>query len=216
MTTVERHFFKGNSRCCYQERSNGIWAGPPQWYPVLYSTDILWTPCCCCSGAKLCPTLLPHGLQHTRLPCPSLSPGLCSNSCPLSWSCHPVISSCHPLLLLPSIFPSIRVFSKEVAFVSGDQSIGASASVLPMNIQGWFPLGLTSWISLLSKGLSRVFSNTTIQKHQFFSTQPFLWSNSHIHTWLLEKPWLWLWTTNCKPLLAKWCLCSLIHCLGLS
>ena len=94
---------------------------------------------------------------------------------------------CRPLLLLPSIFPSIRVFSKELALCISGQSIGASASVLPMNIQGRFPLKLTDLISLQSKGHSRVFSNTTIQKHQFFSTQPSLRSNSHIHTWLLEK-----------------------------
>ena len=97
---------------------------------------------------------------------------------------------CHPLLLLPSIFPHIRIFSKSQLFASGGQSIGASASapVLPMNIQDWFPLGWTDLISLLFKGLSRVFSSTTVLRHQFFSVQPSLWSNSHIHTWLLEKP----------------------------
>ena len=97
---------------------------------------------------------------------------------------------CHPLLLLPSIFPSIRVFPMSQFFTLGGQSIGvsASASVLPMNIQDWFPLGWTGWISLQSKGLSRVFSNTTAQKHQFFSAQLSLWSNSHIHTWPLGKP----------------------------
>ena len=96
---------------------------------------------------------------------------------------------CYPLLL-PSIFPSIRVFSISQFFASGGQSIGASASasVLPMNIQDWFPLGLTGLISLLFKGLSRVFSSTTVQKHQFLGTQLSLWSNSLIHTWLLEKP----------------------------
>ena len=96
---------------------------------------------------------------------------------------------CHPLLL-PSIFPSIRVFSNESVLRIRWPNIGvsASASVLPMNIQGWFPLGWTGWISLQSKGLSRVFFNTTVQKHQFFGTQLSLWSNSHIHTWLLEKP----------------------------
>ena len=101
---------------------------------------------------------------------------------------------CHPLLLLPSIFPSIRVFSNELALASGGQSIGtsASSSVLPMNIQGWFPLGLTGLISLQFKGLSRVFSNITVQKHQFFGIQPSLWPNSHIQKWLLEKPELWL------------------------
>ena len=95
------------------------------------------------------------------------------------------------LILLPSIISSIRVFSnKSQLLASGGQSTGAlaSASVLPMNIQDWFALGLTGLISLLSKGLSRVFSNTTVQKHQFFGAQPSLWSNSHIHTWLLEKP----------------------------
>ena len=97
---------------------------------------------------------------------------------------------CHPLLLLHSIFPSIRVYSNEWFFRSDSQSIGvsASASVLPMNIQDWFPLGLTGLTSFHSKGLSRVFSNTTDQIHQFFGTRPSLWSDSHIHTWLLERP----------------------------
>ena len=119
-----------------------------------------------------------------------------SRSLPKPMSIESVMPSnhlilCHPLLLQPSIFPSIRVFSNESAlFASGGQTIGvsASASVLPMNIQDWFPLGWTGWISLQSKGLSRVFSSTTVQKHQIFHTQPSLWSNSHIHTWLLEKP----------------------------
>ena len=98
---------------------------------------------------------------------------------------------CCPLLLLPSIFPSIRVFSDELTLWSGGQSIGvsASASVLPMNIQGWFPLELTGFISLQPKGLSKVFSNTTVQKHQFFGAQPSLWSNSHITTIILIKIW---------------------------
>ena len=97
---------------------------------------------------------------------------------------------CHPLLLLPSTFSSIRSFPVSQLFASGGQSIGvsASASVLPMNIQDWSPLGWTGWISLQSKGLSRVFSNTTVQKHQFFSTQPSSWFNNHICTWPLEKP----------------------------
>ena len=96
----------------------------------------------------------------------------------------------HPLFLLPSIFPRIRVFSNESVLSSDGQSTGVStlASVLPMNIQDWFPLGWTGWISLQSKGLSRVFSNTTVQKHEFLIAQHPLWSNSHIHTWLLEKP----------------------------
>ena len=121
---------------------------------------------------------------------------------------------CHPLLLLPSIFPSIRSFPMSQFFASGGQSIGASAltSVLPVNLRGWFPLGLTGLISLLSKGFSRVFSSTIVWKHQFFSAQPSLWSNSHIHTWLPEKPYLCLY----RPLSVKWDLCFLICCLGLS
>ena len=96
---------------------------------------------------------------------------------------------CHPLLL-PSVFPASGSFPVSQLFTSGGQSIGASASasVLPVNIQGWFPLGLTGWISLQSKGLSRVFSSTTVQKHQFFVAQTSLWSNSHLLTWILEKP----------------------------
>ena len=99
---------------------------------------------------------------------------------------------CHVLLFLPSIFPRINqthwTFPMSQFFVSGGQSIGASASALPMNMQDWFPLGWTGWISLQSKGFSRVFSKTTVQKHQFFGFQLSLWSNFHIHTWLLEKP----------------------------
>ena len=137
---------------------------------------------------SLCSTLWPHGLQHARLCCPSLSPRVCSNSCPLSLRCHPVISSSvTPFSSCPQSFPASESFPVSQLFTSGGQSIGASATVLPLNIQGWFPLGLTSLISLLSRRLSRVFSSTTVQKHQFFGTQPFLWSNSHIHTWLLEN-----------------------------
>ena len=97
---------------------------------------------------------------------------------------------CHPLLLLPSIFPKSWSFPMNWFFTLSGQSIGGpdSASVSPMIIQDWFPLGLTEIISFQSKGLSRVFSNYTVRKHQFFGAQPSLWSNSHIHTWLLEKP----------------------------
>ena len=118
-----------------------------------------------------------------------ISPWVCENSCPLSWWCHPTISS-RLLFLLPSIFPGIGSFPVSQFFTSGGQSIGvsASASGLPKNIQDWFYLGLTGLISLQSKRLSRVFSNTTVQKHQFFGDQPSLWFNSHIHTWLLEIP----------------------------
>ena len=141
-----------------------------------------------CSVLSNC--LQPHALQHARQPCPTPTPRVYSNSCPLSQWCYPIIlSSVVPFSCLQS-FPASGSFLMSQLFASGGQSIGASAlaSVLPMNIQGWFHLGLTGWISLLSKGLSRVFSDTTVQKHQFFSTQFSWWSNSHICTWLLEKP----------------------------
>ena len=121
-----------------------------------------------------------HGLQPARLPCPSLSPWVCpslSPSGPLSWGCHLTISSSvTPFSSFPQSFPASVSFPRSWLFTSGGQSIGvsASASVLPMNIQGWFPLGLTGLISLLSKELSSVFSNTTVQKHQFFGAQPSL------------------------------------------
>ena len=140
-------------------------------------------------------SLWPHGLQHVRLPCPSPTPGAYSNSCPSYCWCHPTISSSViPFSSYLQFCPASGSFPMSQVFTSGGQSIGASASasVLPLNILGLFPLGLTGWNSLLSKRLSRVFSNTTVRKHQFFGTQPSLWSNSHIHTWLLEKPWLWL------------------------
>ena len=135
-------------------------------------------------------SLQPHGLQHTRLPCPSPTPGAYSNSRPLSWWCHPTISSSvEPFSSCLQSFPASGSFQMSQFFTSGGQRIGvsASASVLPMKIQDWFLLGLTGLISLQSKGLSRVFSNTTVQKHQFFGAQPSLWFNSHIHAWLLEK-----------------------------
>ena len=136
-------------------------------------------------------SLQPHGLQHTRLPYPSPTPRACSNSCPSSQWCHPTISSfIIPFSSCLQSCPASGSFPMSQFSRWGGQSIGASASasVLPMNIQDWFPLGLIGCIALQSKGLSRVFSNTTVQKHQFFSPQFSLWSNSHIHTWLLEKP----------------------------
>ena len=127
-------------------------------------------------------SLWPHGLPHTRLPCPLLSPGVCSDSWPLSRWCHPnILSSVTRFYSCSQIFPSTRVFfqwvhsSNQVAKVLEFQL----HSVLPMNSQGWFPLGLTGWIFLLSKGLSRVFSSTTFWKHQFFGSQPSLLSNSY-------------------------------------
>ena len=131
-----------------------------------------------------------HGLQHARFPCPSPTPRACSHSCPLNKWCHPTISSSViPFSHLQS-FPTSGSFTMSQVFESGGQrnGVSASASVLPVNIQDISPLGWTGWISLPSKGLSRVFSNTTVQKHQFFSAQLSLWSDSHIHTWFLEKP----------------------------
>ena len=136
-------------------------------------------------------SLRPHGRQHTRPPCPSAAPGVYSTSCSLSWWCHPTISSSViPFLSCPQSFPVSGSLPKSELFTSGGQSTGASASasVLPVNIQDSFPLGLIGWPSLQSKGRSRVFSNITVQKHQFFSVQLSSQSNSHIHTGLLEKP----------------------------
>ena len=130
-------------------------------------------------------TLQQHGLQHARPPCPLPTTGVHSNSCPLSRWCHPaILSSVVPFSSCLQSFPASMSFPMSLLFASGDQNIGASASasVLPMNIQGLFPLGLTGLISLQSKGLSRVFSSTLIRKHQFFGAQPSLWSNSHICT----------------------------------
>ena len=129
--------------------------------------------------------------QHTRPPCPSPTPGVHSDSHPSSQWCHPAISSSVvPFSSCPQSLPASESFPMSQFFTSGGQSIGisASASVLPKNIQDWFPLGLTGLISLQSKGLSRVFSNTTVQKHQFFGAQPSSQFNSHIHTWPREKP----------------------------
>ena len=143
-------------------------------------------------------SLGPHGLQHTG----SLSftdPRVCSNACPLSCWCYlNISSSANPFSFCLHSFPASGSFPVSQLFASGGQSIGASASVLSMNIQGWFPLGLTNVISLQSKGLSRVFSNTTVQKCQFFGPQLSLWSNSDISTWRLEKPYLWLHTDLCQ------------------
>ena len=137
-------------------------------------------------------SLWSHGLQHARLPCPSPTPGPYSDSCPLSQWCHPtILPSVIPFSSCLQSFPVSGCFPMSWFFASGGQRIGisasASASVLPMNIHDWVPLGWTGWISLQSKGLSRVFSNTTVQKHQFFIAQLSWLSNSHIHTWLLEK-----------------------------
>ena len=143
-------------------------------------------------------SLQPHRLQHTRHPCPSPTPEVYSNSCPLSQWCHPTISSSVvPFSFCLQSFPVSGSFQMSQLFATGSHSIevSASASVLPMNIQDWLLLGWTGWISFQSKGLSRVFSNTTVQKHQFFDAQLSLWSNSHIHIWL---------TTGKTTALTRW------------
>ena len=135
-------------------------------------------------------SLRSHGLQHARIPYPSLFPRVCSNSCPMSQWCYPIISSSViPFSCLQS-FPASGSFQMSQFFASGGQSIigvSASTSVLPMNTQDWPPLAWTGWTSLQSKGLSGFFSNTTVQNHQFFSAELSLYSNSHIYTWPLEK-----------------------------
>ena len=136
-------------------------------------------------------SLRPHESQYDRPPCPSPTPGVHSNSCPSSQWCHPAISSSVvPFSCCPQSLPASGSFPMSQLFAWGGQSTGVSAStsVLPMNTQDWSPLGWTTWISLQSKGLSRVFSNTTVQKHQFFGAQLSSRSNSNIHTWPLEKP----------------------------
>ena len=139
-------------------------------------------------------SLWPHGLQHARPPCLSLSPGVCPSSCLLNHWCHPIISSSVSSPSAFHSFPASGSFPVSQPFTSDGQNIGASASasILPMSIQGWFPLRLIDLIFLLSRGLSRVFSRTAVRKHQFFSALSSLWSSSHNHTWLLERPYPWL------------------------
>ena len=136
-------------------------------------------------------SLRPHESQHTRPPCSSPTPGVHSDPRPSSQWCHPAISSSVvPFSSCPQSLPASESFPMSQLFAWGGQSTGVSAlaSFLPKKSQGWSPSEWTGWISLQSKGLSRVFSNTTVQKHQFFSTQLSSQSNSHIHTWLMEKP----------------------------
>ena len=193
-----------------------LWASP--WIP--------WVLCSPCvpplafssiqfNHSIMSDSLRSHQPQHARPPCPSPPPRVYPNSCPMSrWYHLTISSSVVPFSSCLQSFPTSGSFQMSQLFTTGGQNIGvsASASVLPMNTQDWYPLGWTSWISLQSKGLSRVFSNTTVQKHQFFSAQLSSQSNSHILTWLLEKPQPWL----DGPLLTKKCLCFLICCLGWS
>ena len=159
----------------------GIWMIETGQYMAISSVQLL-------SRVLLFATLW---TADARLPCPAPTPGAYPNSCPLSWWCHPAISSSVILFSsCPQSFPASGSFQKSQLFATGGQSIGVSAStsVLPMNIKERSPLGWTDWIPLQSKGRARVFSNTTVQKHQFFGTQLSLYSKSHIRTWLLEKP----------------------------
>ena len=158
-------------------------------------------------------SLWPHRLQYSRPPCPLPTLGIYSNSCPLSRWRHPTV----PSSVIPFSSSASGSFPMSQFFTSGGLSIAvsSSASVLPMNIQDWFPLGWTGWISLQSKGHSRVFSNTTVQKHQFFGAQLLLWSNSQIHTWLLEKLqfhfWVYIQRRQKKNTLKRY-LHPCIHC----
>ena len=143
------------------------------------------------SNSVVSDSLWRHESQHTRPPCPSPTPGVHSNSCPSSQWCHPASSfSVAPFSSCPQYLPASESFPMSQHFTWGGQSTGVSAwaSVLPNNTQDWSPLEWTGWISLLSKGLSRVFSNTIVQKHQLFGAQLSSQSNSHIHTWPQEKP----------------------------
>ena len=135
-------------------------------------------------------SLWPHGLQHTRLLCLPLLLGVCSISCRLSQCCYLIISSpATPFFFCLQSFSVSGSFPVSWFFASGGQitEVSTSAWVLSVNIQDWFPLELTDLISLLSEELSKIFSNNTVQKHEFFSAQPSLWFNTHIHTWLLAK-----------------------------
>ena len=158
--------------------NNSAFLGPDQFSSVQFSRSVMSD------------SLRPHVSQQARPPRPSPTPRVYSNSCPSSRWCHPAISSSVvPFSSCPQSIPASGSFQMSQLFASGGQSIGVSASesVLPMNTQDWSPLGWTGWITLQSRGLSRVFSNTIVRKHQFFSTQLFSQSKSHIHTWLLEK-----------------------------
>ena len=172
-------------------------SSPTSWHPQS-NLSLLWTGkdfSLCMSSVQfsrsvVSDSLWPHELQHPRPPCPSPTPGVYPNSCPLSQRCHPTISSSVvPFPSCPHSSPALGSFPVSQLFTSGGQNIGVSASIsgLPMNTQDWFPLGWTGWISFQSKGLSGVFSNTTVQKHQFFGAQLSSQSNSHIHTWPLEN-----------------------------
>ena len=184
------HTWEGNSGNTWFEAGNlGLATGELRQFCRTDSYSVFSSVQFSCSVVS--DSLRPHGLQHSRPPSPSSTPGVYSNSCPLNQWCHPTISSSViPFFSRLQSFQASRSFQMGQLFASGGQSIGvsASASVLPMNTQDWFPLWWTGWVSLHSNGPSRVFSNTTVQKHKFFGAQLSSQSNSNIHTWLLEKP----------------------------
>ena len=158
-------------------------------YPIFHCSTI-YNSFISVSRSVVSDSLRPHESQHARPTCPRPTPGVNPNSCPSSWWCHPAISSSVvPFSSCPQSLPASGSFPMSHLVLWGGQSTGVSASgsVLPMNIRDWSPLRWAGWISLQSKGLSRVFSNTIVQKHQFFSAQLSSQSNSHIHTWPLEK-----------------------------
>ena len=171
--------FQSLYSCAYHENSDSLIV---QYDSPVFSVQF--------SHSVMSDSLQPHESQHARPPCPSPSPAVHSNSPPSSRWCHPAISSSVvPFASCPQSLPASKSFPMSQLFTWGGRiGVSASASVLPMNTQGWSPLEWTGWISLQSKGLSRVFSTTTVQKHQFFGTQLSSRSNSHIHTWPLEKP----------------------------
>ena len=190
---IQNSIHKSNVMLASRKISQPCWLTPSFWKSIVYKMGLSFIPWhlqLYYSGHLLFSCSVVSDFQHARLPCLSPSPRACSNSCPLSRWCHPtILSSVVPFSSCLPSFPGSGSFPMSRFFASGGQSTraSASASVLPMNIQGWFPLGLTGFISMQFKGLSRVFSNTTVQKHQFFSTQHSLRSNSHICWWLLEK-----------------------------
>ena len=172
-------------------------------------------PCCCCSVTQSYPTLWPHGLQQARPLCPSPSPEVCPSSYPLHQWCHPAISTSDVLLsFCLQSFPASGTLPMSQLFASDDQNttVSASASVLPMSIQGWFPLKLTGLISLLSKRLSGIFSSTTVWKHQLFGTLPSLRSISRNHMWPLWK----IIALTIQTFVGRVMSCLSTHCLGLS
>ena len=181
---IMSHIFCTGNRVLYHERHLESHVILILWV----CTNVKWMTCSVqFSHSVVSDSLPPHGLQHARLTYPAPTPEYCSNSCPSSRWCHPTISSfIVPFSSCLQSFWASGSFPVSQFFTSGGQNIGASASasVLPMNVQDWFPLRLTGFVSLLSKGLSRNFSNTTVQKHQFFSAEFSLWSNSHIHPYM--------------------------------